>query len=562
MPTYLSPGVYTEEVSAGPVPIQGVSTSTLGMAGPTERGPATGAQLVTSWSEYERIYGGPLSADKTNFPLAVRGFFDNGGQLLYCARVVGAGAVPASNENPAPENPAPENPAPENPAAAKPALVLTAAGPGAWGNNVFVRLGPATMVATKRKGVPDDWFRVTVLYYTQPPPVPLVDPLEPANISDLNRREPDMVEDFDNLDFEPTATNDVVSTVNGSSTLIHAAWSGAPARPVDQGFTELGQGTDVAPTASDYVGDMTKPSDQRTGLAALEGIEDIALLAVPDQTHPALVAADRGEIADAVVSQCERLRNRFSIFGGPLGAGDDPPPVPLSDPNAIITNLPSSSSFTAIYYPNVHVYDSLTGGADYITPVGHVAGIYARTDDEQGVEHAPANAEVLGILDINTSPTQGPLQYAVTRGDQDILNPAGVCALRDFRSSQLGVRVWGARTLSADPQWRYVNVRRTFIYLEQSIERGTQWVVFENNDEPTWARVVRSVSNFLESFWRDGGLVGTTPAEAFFVRCDRTTMTPGDIDDGRLICLIGVAPVKPAEFVIFRFSQLTVQATS
>jgi phage tail sheath protein FI len=135
-----------------------------------------------------------------------------------------------------------------------------------------------------------------------------------------------------------------------------------------------------------------------------------------------------------------------------------------------------------------------------------------------------------------------------------------VNVIRDFRPSNRGIRVWGARTMSSDAQWRYTNVRRLFIFVEESVDEGTQWVVFEGNYEPTWARVVRSVSNFLTSVWRDGALAGVTPEEAFFVRCDRSTMTPDDIDHGRLICLVGIAPVKPAEFVIFRISQKTIEA--
>ena len=156
--------------------------------------------------------------------------------------------------------------------------------------------------------------------------------------------------------------------------------------------------------------------------------------------------------------------------------------------------------------------------------------------------------------------TRKPLEFTVTKGQQDILNPRGVDVIRDFRHHQRGIRVWGARTMSTDTQWKYVNVRRLFIFVEQSIDRGTQWVVFEPNDETTWARVTRSIENFLISVWRSGALMGTTQEEAFFVRCDQTTMTQDDIDNGRLICYIGIAPVKPAEFVIFRISQKTIEA--
>jgi hypothetical protein len=152
------------------------------------------------------------------------------------------------------------------------------------------------------------------------------------------------------------------------------------------------------------------------------------------------------------------------------------------------------------------------------------------------------------------------LEFNVPKGLQDVLNPRGVNCLRDFRSDGLGIRLWGARTMSSNGEWKYINVRRLFLYVEESIDEGTQWVVFEPNDEPLWARVRRSISNFLYGVWRSGALMGATQEEAFFVKCDRTTMTQDDIDNGRLICYIGIAPVKPAEFVIFRISQKTIDA--
>jgi phage tail sheath protein FI len=182
-----------------------------------------------------------------------------------------------------------------------------------------------------------------------------------------------------------------------------------------------------------------------------------------------------------------------------------------------------------------------------------VAGIYARSDVQRGVHKAPANEVVLGIRD---------LQVRLSKGEQDILNPKHVNCLRDFRELSRGLRVWGARTLSSDPEWKYINVRRLFLFVEKSIERGTQFAVFEPNAEPLWATINRSVSNFLIAVWKSGALEGTKPEEAFFVKVDRTTMTQNDIDNGRLIILVGIAPVRPAEFVIFRISQKTREAVS
>lgn len=555
MPTsYLAPGTYIEEVPSPSVAIEGVSTSTLGMVGPTERGPSEGAQLVTSWAEFQRIYGGPLSVDETYFTHAVKGFFANAGQLLYCARVVGKVKDEGGNLTPAAV--AVLTLDPEEGAGAESVLLVKANGAGPWGNNVFVRVDKAT-----RAPAGASCFRLTVLYFRNPPPVEnatlKIDPFDPAKLKDNDRRDPDIVEDYDYVEVDPTTAHDVVSKVNGSSAIVRVTWPKTPAMPklttgdATTGYMQLTNGNSDRPVASDYVGST---SGVRTGLAALEAIDDISLLAIPDHTHPNVTTGGGGAaISDAMIIQCEKLRNRFSIFAVPPDE---------SDVEKIVTEQPTTSSFAAIYYPSIHVLDDVTSAPTYMSVVGHMAGIYARTDNERGVQKAPANTEILGILTQNTSPTEGPLQFPVTVGDMMQLNPRSVCALADKRSSGQGVRVWGARTLSADPQWRYIQVRRTFIYLEQSIERGTQWVVFEDNVESVWARLRRSISNFLLDFWRAGGLAGDTPAEAYFVRCDRTTMTPSDIDAGRLICEIGVAAVKPAEFVIFRFSQLTLQAIS
>jgi hypothetical protein len=205
---------------------------------------------------------------------------------------------------------------------------------------------------------------------------------------------------------------------------------------------------------------------------------------------------------------------------------------------------PVDSDYAAYYVPWIRVIDPETNAPVLVPPGGHVAGIYARSDTERGVHKAPANEIVRGAQE---------LQLNITKEEQEGLNPVGVNVIRSFPGR--GIRVWGARTTSSDALWKYLNVRRLFLYVEESIEEGTQWAVFEPNDQRLWARVRQSVSNFLTSVWRDGALMGTTPEEAFYVTCDRTTMTQDDIDNGRLIVEIGIAPVKPAEFVIFRITQ-------
>jgi Bacteriophage tail sheath protein len=219
---------------------------------------------------------------------------------------------------------------------------------------------------------------------------------------------------------------------------------------------------------------------------------------------------------------------------------------------------PGDSSYAAIYYPRLRVpAPHLRDGSVLVPPQGRLAGIYARVDSEQGIHRAPANQVVPGLSSGNPSGALEPLSHSLGKAEEDVLSPRGINVLRDFRSNGRGIRVWGARTMSADSDWKYVNVRRLFIFLEQSIDHGLQWAVFEPNTEQTWILVSQSVMNFLRTVWRNGALMGSTDNEAYFVRCDRTTMTQDDIDNGRLICLIGVAPVRPAEFVIFRIMQKT-----
>jgi phage tail sheath protein FI len=200
----------------------------------------------------------------------------------------------------------------------------------------------------------------------------------------------------------------------------------------------------------------------------------------------------------------------------------------------------------ALYYPWIEIPNQTGEGGPsrMVPPSGHMAGIYARTDNTRGVHKAPANELVRNSIG---------LEVQVTKGEHDLLNPIGVNVIRSFPGR--GIRVWGARTLSSDPAWRYINVRRLFNMIEESIERGTQWVVFEPNDEFLWSRVTRDVSAFLRGVWRQGALFGSTPDKAFYVKCDAETNPPEARDLGQLVCEIGICPVKPAEFVIFRVSQ-------
>lgn len=288
-----------------------------------------------------------------------------------------------------------------------------------------------------------------------------------------------------------------------------------------------------APNDTAYKGVDNGPG-KRSGIKALEDIDQISIIAAPGITTQA--------VQGALIEQCELLKDRFAIL--------DPENKQQGIQEIITQRLSFDTKYAAIYYPRIVVDDPFSDTDIVIPPSGHMAGIYARTDIERGVHKAPANEVIRGIND---------LDLKISRGEQDILNPLpyNVNVLRDFRADGRGFRVWGGRCITSDSDWKYINVRRLFIFIEESIDQGTQWVVFEPNDEPLWARVRRSVGNFLTNVWRDGALQGRKPEEAFFVRCDRTTMTQDDIDNGRLIMVIGIAPVKPAEFVIFRIGQWT-----
>lgn len=278
-----------------------------------------------------------------------------------------------------------------------------------------------------------------------------------------------------------------------------------------------------------YVGADLGPG-QRTGLQALLDVPDIRIIAAPGRTG--------STVQLALITQCELLRYRFAVLDG-----EQPPDGASVNTIQAHRNL-YDSSHAAYYGP--WIGQVIDGEQRFLPPSGAVAGIYARVDNQRGVWKAPANE---GVQNASS------LQTYFTTGEQEVLNPRGVNLLRRFE--QGGIRVWGARTLSSNPEVKYVNVRRTLIFLEASIEQGTQWVVFEPNTPDTWSRVVDSIKSFLNTQWREGALFGRSAEDAYFVRCDETTMTADDVLNGRLICHIGVAIVRPAEFVIFRIEQLT-----
>ena len=356
-----------------------------------------------------------------------------------------------------------------------------------------------------------------------------------------------VTEDFTNLRIADAGTplgldpNSLWVAVNAQSKLVKLEPGPAfstiltdfPTASPHGGWLPLLNGDDAlgALSVEDFVGADDGPG-QRTGIQALEDIDEIAICAVPGMWSQT--------VQSALIEHCELLRDRFAILDPPDG----------EDIDGIGTfRQVLDTEYAALYYPWLVTVDPSTSQNVHVPPSGHMAGIYADTDVNRGVHKAPANVVIRGINLV------GGLAADITKREQDVLNPVGINALRFFPG--LGERVWGARTLSSDTNWKYINVRRLFIYVENSVFNGTQWVVFEPNNEQLWALVRQSISAFLTTVWQTGALAGTTQDQAFFVQCDRTTMTQDDLDNGRLICIIGLAPVYPAEFVIFRFEQYT-----
>ncbi|MFF9074876.1 phage tail sheath family protein [Streptomyces sp. NPDC014872] len=509
MPSYLSPGVYVEEIESGSRPIEGVGTSVAAFVGFACKGPFDEPTLITNWSQFVATFGDFV--DGTYLASAVHGFFSNGGGVCYVVRV-GDGTEPPAED------------------------VDDGSAAGKLPPGSETRLGP--YVVKPRPGAVGE---ITVEVATAEGDDP------PSDVFRLVvKRDGQVAETYPDVTTKRSKEN-VATRVNAASELIEIRESGrgaAPARPEPQTVVLA----PAAPAPADtgaltpevYVGD----SDRRTGLGGLEAVEEITTVAVPDL----MSAYERGlldlesviAVQQGIITHCELMGDRVAIL-------DPPPGLSPQQIRAWRTDRANfDSKYATFYYPWIRVADASSGRARLVPPSGHIAGVWARNDESRGVHKAPANEVVRGAV---------ALQTQLTKGEHDQLNPIGLNCIRSFPGR--GIRIWGARTLASDPAWRYLNVRRLFNYLEESILAGTQWVVFEPNDDALWARIRRTVSAFLVNEWRKGALFGLTPEEAFYVKCDRETNPPESIDAGQVVCEIGVAPVKPAEFVVFRLSQLS-----
>ena len=575
MAEYLSPGVYVEEFESGGKPMEAVGTSTAGFVGLAMRGPVEGVpQLITNFSDFKRTYGGYLSENEFGeyrfLAYAVEHFFVNGGSRCFVARVAPNDAKCAKGQVPMDA----------------PVMDIAAKNPGVWGDDIRVVITPASKAKTQileilenggekkyrvKNGAgfnPGDvvvytdkttsvYNRVVknqdnVITFAQEYPEDVVDRnlLSAKTIStcefNVEVKYDDIVELYENVSFNIEASNYLDKKV-AKSDLITAHYVGEAGEEIVAPFTGLiaedaddmgliavslsggSNGSVSNISAADFIG-VDNGAGKRTGIQAFVDNDVVSIMAVPGVTDP--------NVQLMLVAHCENLASRFAVLDMPRDA--------KKVQDVLAHRDIFDTNYGALYHPWLEIFDPLDKKNIAIPPSGSIMGIYARSDNSRGVHKAPANEVVRACVGLDCQ---------FNKGEQDILNPKGVNLIRVFPGQ--GIRVWGARTATSNPSWKYVNVRRLFIFIEETIKANTSWAVFEPNDETLWVRVKRTISVFLNGLWRSGSLAGSSPEEAFFVNIGRDTMSQDDIDNGRLICVIGVAPVKPAEFVIFRISQKT-----
>lgn len=536
---YFAPGVYVEEIDRGSRPIEGIATNVAGFIGFTEavRGGAEPFKpmLVTSWNQYLQYFAKQGSDGFTDFdaylPFAINGWFLNGGGRCW---VMSIGTRLPGSEEPTAEETGVQ-------------LVTPAARP-----SLLFNLKPEQRQLGSVK---------VVIQPSNPPDLP--EGAEageaPVNTGEYFRviisRDGDELEEFDHLTMNPEAATYAVNQLQTSEFVVATdiSQAGQPlARRPAPGQFEVTPPL-PAPNPERITRDLEGIRDDRTGIQGLCEIDEITMMACPDLMRAyQLNLLDLEQVhgvMELMLSLCENSTpnpaNRMVVLDTP------PDKVKPQEVAEWLHQFGRRSMYGALYYPWIKVPNPRNGGRPILVPPsGHMMGIWSRTDETRGVYKAPANESPRGVLG---------LSYDCNFREQELLNPLGINCLRTFPNR--GIRVWGARTL-VEPEkteWRYINVRRLISYIEKSIELGTQWVVFEPNDEDLWARVRRTVSNFLERLWREGALFGATPEQAFYVKCDGDLNTPDTMILGRLYVEVGVCPVRPAEFVIFRISQWTSQ---
>lgn len=515
MPTYTAPGVYVEEVPSSQKVLTAAPTAVTAFVGFTEKAPTGDAndpqglspRLVTSWVQFEQLYGSFVAG--AILPLSVYGYFLNGGTQAYIVRV--PNTVPAG----------------------KPAIGSLPAADRALGS-------PLVITSVE----PDADLSVVV----ESNDAGDVDGPNPFSITIVQDGE--AIETYTGLTLG--GPKDAATVINKTSTKVKvelkldkAVDLNSQIELLKPGVYELEKATPetVAVNGRQFAGSEAN----RTGINGLSIADEVTIVAVPDL----ITAATREDgtvdlnlwkaVQTSLIAHCELHANRVAILDAPPGFG----PQQIKEWRSDVAQY--DSPFATLYYPWIKVENPVGTGSDsevLIPPSGHVAGVWARTDEARGVWKAPANDTIRGVLDVERN---------ITQAEQGVLNPIGINAIRPFGTR--GIRIWGARTLSSDTDWTYLNVRRLFNMVETTILEGTQWAVFEPNDVALWEGVNRTLTGFLNGLWQAGALFGSSASEAFFVKCDSTTNTPQSIDEGKLIVEVGLAPVKPAEFVIFRISQ-------
>ncbi len=519
MPTYTAPGVYVEEVVSAQKSLSAAATAIAAFVGFTERAPADDPadpaglrpRLVTSWTQFEQLYGS--FSPGCMLPLSVYGFFQNGGSIAYIVRI------------------------PNTAPAGEPARATLPAADRALGN-------PLSITSVE----PDAELTVVI---EQVDSGGDEEGDEPAPFTLTVLQGGAQVESFPEVTITPGDRN-VEKVVNAESTRVKVKVDLQKGVDLSGIIDVLKPGSyplvPVAPVPVPVSGRKFAGSESsRTGINGLAIADDVTMVIVPDLVTAATKedgTIDLGlwkSVQTALISHCELQGNRMAIL-------DAPPrmtPQQVKEWRSDVAMY--DSAFAAFYYPWIKVENPIAGNGDseiFVPPSGHIAGVWARTDDTRGVWKAPANDTIRGCLDVERS---------ITKNEQSLLNPVGINCIRPFGTR--GIRIWGARTMSSDSDWRYINVRRLFNMVETTILDGTQWTVFEPNDMGLWEGVTRTLTGFLTGLWRSGALFGASADQAFYVKCDAETNPPESIDEGRLVVEVGIAPVKPAEFVIFRISQ-------
>jgi len=518
MPTYAAPGVYVEEVPSAQKVLTAAATAVAAFVGFTAKAPlddpsdpeGVKPRMVTNWAQFEELYGG--YADGCMLPIAVRGYFDNGGTIAYIARI----------PHTAPSGKPSELALPAADKALGSPLELTSVEPDA---NLTVVVEPAAGSSEAEGPSP---FNLTVVEAGQ------------------------AVESFEELTITPGDRN-VEAVVNATSTKVKVKVNLDASADLSSLIDVMKPGTyslvPASPTPVQVSGRRFAGSEAaRSGINGLAIADDVTMVIVPDLVTAATKPDKTVDLSlwkavqTALITHCEQHGNRMAILDAPPGMT----PQEVKEWRSEVAMY--DSAFAALYYPWIKVENPMrSNGADgevLVPPSGHVAGVWARVDESRGVWKAPANETVRGCLDV---------EYPITKAEQSVLNPIGVNCIRPFGAR--GIRIWGARTLSSGTDWRYLNVRRLFNMVETTILDGTQWAVFEPNDVKLWEGVKRTLNGFLTGLWREGALFGSSADQAFYVKCDEETNPPQSIDEGKLVVEVGLAPVKPAEFVIFRISQ-------